>query len=87
MIHTQFKVLAVSSNTNSFGLHGMIITDPRGNAFEIAVGSLYKRNSGEVVFGCISEDGKTIVSLENISYEIPRRLPALTENELKNIWK
>jgi len=70
---TQFKVISVSENTNSFGLHGVIICDKSGLAFEVGIAAWCCPKKGNIVTGEITDKGN-LVSLAGISYELPRTL-------------
>jgi hypothetical protein len=85
-----FKVVSVSSNTNSFGLYGVILVAKDGEAIEIAVGSLYKPNKGDILIKRImsDEDGNILnYDFEGISFEIPRTLPIAPKEVVNEIWK
>jgi hypothetical protein len=84
-IATQFKVVSVSSNTNSFGLYGVIMVAKDGTAYEVGINYLGKPNKGQVLNAAVSENGN-LVSLE-VGYEIPRKLPTAPQKVVKEIWK
>lgn len=79
-IQTLFKVISISSNTNSFGLHGVVIVDKSGLAFEVAVSQINLPKKGNYVTGTVTENGN-LHSLP-FTYEIPRKLPKPNEEEL-----
>ena len=82
----QFKVAAVSDNTNSFGLYGVVLVARDGQAFEVG-----KSGYGSTpVWPC-----GTVLTLEvqdgNINFaahgiEIPRQLPAAPPRHIKALW-
>ncbi len=81
-----FKVVAHSKNTNSFGLRGVLIVSRKGHAFEIAVYAPDAPVVGRVIPGVLSEDEKSLRSLTGVSYEIPHRKPKPDLDTLKDIW-
>lgn len=84
-MQTQFKVVSVSSNTNSFGLHGVIICDKAGLSFEVGIAAWCCPKKGNIITGevTINEDLK---SLAGITYEIPRKLTKPDASILAEIW-
>lgn len=83
---SQFKVVNVSSNTNSFGLYGVIMADKSGLAFEVGMNYLSKPNPGDMLNVTLTEKNN-LVSIAGKFYEIPRKLnkmPANLVNELFN---
>jgi hypothetical protein len=88
MSYKRFKIAAVSSNTNSFGLTGYILIARDGTAFEVA------RSRGAWNTAWKNGDTKNIPLDENGNYawsklgvEIPRALPKAPKNVLKSIFK
>ena len=80
-----FKVATVSSNTNSFGLRGMILMAEDGEAWEVAVNNLYEKNKGVTIYLPVV-DGKTEVSCGHFPCEIPRQLPKAPKNVVQEVW-
>ena len=70
-----FKVALVSTNTNSFGLYGMILVARDGESWEVAANSLNKRNRGDVIKG-----------IDTHNFEIPRKLMKAPKAVIKKIW-
>lgn len=85
-IATLFKVVTVSSNTNAFGLHGVVLVDKTGIAYEVGMNYLSVPQTGAVLQGYITPNGN-LSSLEGKSYEIPRKLPSPSKEVLNEIWK
>lgn len=85
-IQTQFKVVSVSSNTNSFGLHGVILVEKSGLAYEVGISSWCCPKKDEMINAIINDKGD-LISLSSITYEIPRKLPPPDENTLAEIFK
>ena len=89
-VEKEFKVVSVSSNTNSFGLYGVIMIARDGEAYEIAVGSLYKPNRGDIIIkdSILNPEYKQIsYSFRGISYELPRNLPEAPKEVIREVWK
>lgn len=82
----QFKVVSVSSTTNSFGLRGAIIMSKSGVAYEIATSYLYPLKKGQVL-DCLLSDTNNLKSIQGISYELPQRLPDAPKTVAKEVWK
>lgn len=87
---TLFKVVAVSKNTNSFGLHGMVLIARTGEAWEVGVNQLGVREVGHFVpderingARCVEDSRK----FHGFNYEIPRRLPDAPPNVVEEVWK
>lgn len=84
ILQTLFKVVSISSNTNSFGLHGVVIVDKSGLAFEVGVSYINLPAKGNIFTGEVTENGN-LHSLP-FSYEIPRKLAAPDAATLAEIW-
>jgi len=76
-----FKVAAVSTNTNSFGLYGHIFIARSGKAFEAAANHINRKNKGEVVR--LDADNPNFAEL---GFEIPRELPTAPEEVVNEVW-
>lgn len=68
----QFIVASVSTNTNSFGLRGVILVARDGSAFE--VGQAYPPDKGKLITVAVDGSGH-VTSSAQFTFEIPRRLP------------
>jgi hypothetical protein len=82
---SQFKVITVSSNTNSFGLHGVIMADKSGLAFEVGMNYLSKPNTGDMLNVTLTKSLK-LSSIAGKSYEIPRKLPNVPAKLLTELF-
>ena len=85
----RFKVVSVSSNTNSFGLSGIVLVAEDGEAFEAAhnqhVAPLAK---GGLVTLSIRQPGATGTDRYGwAGFEIPRRLPAAPAEVVREAWQ
>jgi len=74
----EFKVVAVSSNTNSFGLRGVVLVAKDGEAWQGGVSHLYVPKQGDIIRLIFRE--KSQGELEAypqfpFNCEIPERLP------------
>ena len=81
-----FKVAAVSSNTNSFGLKSMILVAKDGEAWQVAANSINVKKKGDT----ITVDASKPFDLEFSarSFEIPERLhPDCPPSAVKEVWK
>lgn len=78
-----FRVASVSSNTNSFGLHGHILIAQDGEAWQAAANNINMKVKGDVLVldttktGCFATHG----------FEIPERLPDAPEGVVAEIWQ
>ena len=86
MIKDKFKVVSISTNANSFGLKGVMIVSKSGLAFEVAVGSIYVQKQGDV-WNVLLTDKRNISKIEGINYELPRSVPAPSQDVIDAIWK
>lgn len=74
-----FRVLAKSENRNGFGLRGVVLVAPDGEAWEVAAGSLHKPDLGaDVTTGP--------ERFTEYPYEIPRQLPSAPRDVVKIVW-
>lgn len=82
----QFIVAAVSRNTNSFGLRGMILIAKDGEAWQVAANCLNIKSEGEFV-NTGNEQGRINGSQwATLGFEIPRRLPDAPLKVLKELF-
>jgi hypothetical protein len=80
----KFKVLAVSSNTNSFGLYGIVMVARDGTAYEVGANYLNKKNVGDEIVVSLSDTGRG--GFAELGFEIPRQLPKAPGKIVKAIW-
>ena len=83
----QFKVVAKSVNTNSFGLHQMIVVSTDGIAYKTHASMYNAKEEGEMVTQdlTINDEGK-IVSSHFVGHEMTTKLPSVPEEVLKEIF-
>lgn len=85
------KVISVSSNTNSFGLRGVIFATKSGEAYEVGMNYLsIGTGMNEIKTGTILSievnDKLNLVSIPGIGYELPRKLPNVSDKVLKLLF-
>ena len=81
-----FKVVSVSQNTNSFGLHGVVLVARNGRAFEIACSRINVPDRGATIKAELHEETHNLAGIPGISYEIPRKLPAPSKDVIKALF-
>jgi len=88
-----FKVVAVSENTNSFGLQGMILMQKNGVAYQVGVNSLNVKKEGDIItvpcdWNEVDVEGCQMVNYHFYShgFEIPNRLPDAPDVVIKEVW-
>lgn len=74
-----FKVAAVSSNMNSFGLTGMILVARDGEAWQVGANSINVKRQGSV----LKVKGRNFAAL---GFEIPERLPPAPRKAVAEVW-
>lgn len=88
-----FRVVAISSNTNSFGLTGVVLIARDGEGFEAAtsqhVTPVAKGDSVTLPVICAAAGAARYswVSVDHRTFEIPRRLPPCPPQVLAAIYK
>lgn len=80
-----FKVVAVSSNRNSFGLKGVVLVARDGQAFEVGSNNLHLPQRGDVLV----VPTKPGIGLDwgSLGFEIPRALdPPAPPDVVQQVW-
>lgn len=80
---TPFKVAAVSSNMNSFGLTGMILLGLDGEAWEVGASSLHLKKVGDVLR---VPGRRSCRNFARLGFEIPRPLPQAPAGVVAEVW-
>lgn len=80
-----FKIASVSSNTNSFGLTGMILIARDGEAWQVGANSYYLRTKGDVVR--VPLTGKRDRNFAALGFEIPEKLQDAPPPVVKEVWR
>jgi hypothetical protein len=89
----KFKVVSISTNTNSFGLFGVIIMNQQGHAYELGVSSfnLADTRRSDIVHVKLRNEGQQNEMVEQVyefNFEIPRRLtPDAPPDVIEHVWK
>lgn len=90
-VRDKFKVIAVSKNTNSFGLHQFIAVAKSGEAFKLHTCYLYKPKNGDditIVQDMDENTGKcSFKEVIGIGVEMPERMPKAPKEVLNEIFK
>lgn len=83
----EFKVVAVSENTNSFGLKQMVMVAKDGSSFRGCFNSLNVKNQGETITGTVTvEDNGKELHTEFIGGELVEKLLAPPLTTINAIW-
>lgn len=80
----EFRVVSVSSNTNSFGLHGVILISRLGNAWEVGANAINVPKQNDTFGARIHADGNP--NFTKFGFEIPRRLPDVPPHIVSQVW-
>jgi hypothetical protein len=79
-----FRVVSVSDNANSFGLHGHILIAEDGEAWEAGAGTFHGHKKGDTLRLSADRDGE--YDWAHHGFEIPRRLPDAPRNVVNEVW-
>jgi hypothetical protein len=82
-----FKVVAVSSNTNSFGLNQMVLVAKDGNCFKACkYNGIEPLKQGDIVI--VPVDGEALrPNFALAGFEIPELLPNAPQDVVNEVWK
>ena len=88
MSGVEFKVAAVSSNRNSFGLKGVVLIARGGRAFQVGASDLHVPKVGDVItIPFIELEGKPVLNFAALCFEIPEELnPPAPPSVVKEVW-
>ncbi len=78
-IPTEYKVVAVSSNCNSFGLKSHVVLSRKGEGWSILANDLNEKKHGDI----ITVQGSNFSAL---GFECPTQLPHADEKAIKEVW-
>jgi len=81
----QLKVVAVSSNHNSFGLRNMILIGDNGQGWQAAANDLNVKPRNAILTVPDGQSIPTFLTLQ--SFEIPRQLADPPAELLAEVWK
>jgi hypothetical protein len=79
----EFKVCSVSTNTNSFGLHGLVLVARDGEAYEVGSNVLNIKEKGTVVRATVRGGA---VSFAKLGWEIPKQLDTAPPPVVAEVW-
>jgi hypothetical protein len=79
----QFKVVAISSNTNSFGLHNVVLMSKSGEAWQVYSSDFHLPTRGQV----FDFPNQNIGELVSHGWECPTQLPKAPKEVVKEVWK
>lgn len=79
-----FKVAAVSSNRNSFGLAGLVLIAQDGEAWQVGASQHHIKAQGDVVQ--VPVVGKQDCNFAVLGFEIPERLPRPPAEVVAEVW-
>jgi hypothetical protein len=86
LVQEEFKVVAVSKNTNSFGLRSVIMIAKSGKAFEVLCNSMNAPEQGKFLTLNLTEEGE-LDSIKEIGlYEVPQKLSPPPKALLEEIF-
>jgi hypothetical protein len=80
----QFKVAALSSNLNSFGLRNHVLIAEDGEAWQAAASHTNVRAKGEIVRAVL--DRNDVPDFSYLGFEIPSKLPNAPRNVVNEVW-
>jgi hypothetical protein len=80
----RFRVAAVSSNRNSFGLTGLVLVARDGTAYQVGASDLHVHRKGSVV--AVPITGRRCLNFARLGFEIPERLPQAPPAVVAEVW-
>ena len=83
-IRKAFKVAAVSTNRNSFGLRSMVVVAADGEAYRILSNDLYIKPEGNLL---LVEERQGCWDFASAGYEVPERLLDAPPDVLKELYQ
>lgn len=90
MYTTQFKVVAVSANTNSFGLHQCVMLAKNGVAYKACANYLNVPKKGDIleVPALLDKDKNPTdkFNFSALSFEIPEKMPIAPKEVIAEVW-
>ena len=79
-----FKVAAVSSNRNSFGLTGLVLIAQDGEAWQVGASQHHIKTKDDIVQ--VPVVGKQDRNFAALGFEIPERLPRPPAEAVAEVW-
>jgi hypothetical protein len=81
-VRKAFKVAAVSSNRNSFGLRSMVVVASDGEAYRVLSNDLHIKRERQVLLVDQRDGGWNFAAL---GYEVPEKLPTAPADVVKEL--
>ena len=88
----EFKVVSISSNTNSFGLYGVILMGKDGESYQVGSNYFHLPKKGDVLKNNVHYNAETqerllkTLSWSLSGFEIPERLPDAPFKVVQEVW-
>lgn len=79
----RFKVVAVSANTNSFGLRGVVLLARDGTTYQVGANHLHEPQQGQVINVPGEVDN---LNWGHVGCEIPERLADAPPAVIAEVW-
>lgn len=79
----EFKVAAVSSNANAFGLRSMVVIAKDGEAWRLLASSFYLKKVGDIIRTSWTRDATKFGN----EYEVPEQLTYAPSGVVKEVWE
>ena len=79
----RFKVVAVSVNTNTFGLRGVVLLARDGTIYQVGASHLHVPQQGQVINVPGEADN---LNWGHVGYEIPERLADAPPAVIAEVW-
>jgi len=80
----EFKIAAVSDNTNSFGLHQVVAVSRNGETWKFCSNSLNCPRVGDVLLA-VTRDG--VPNWTSYGFEIPEQISFAPANVVRDLWE
>jgi len=89
MITKEFKVVAKSKNTNSFGLYQMILVAKDGEAFKSHASQYNVKDKDEIVNATvlINEETGKVTATYFTGHELTQRIEKAPQEVIEEVWK
>lgn len=81
-----FKVAAVSSNTNAFGLYSVIMIARDGQAYQVYTNMYNKPEQGQILKAGMNKSDK-LAHVISMNYEVPTELDRAPAKVAKEVWR
>ena len=87
-IKKEFRVIAKSSNTNSFGLHQLVVVAKDGEAYTLHASMYNAKEFGQPMYKTliINDDNGNVEQGYFLGTEMPERIEDAPEEVIKEVW-